>query len=70
VVAKRRREAQELFERLASLCNDVGLISEEYDPIAGRMLGNFPQAFTHVSLVNSVHNLALDEGPAHERSSS
>ena len=68
VIANRRDEAGQLFERLASLCNDVGLISEEYDPIAGRMLGNFPQAFTHVSLVNSVHNLAPAKGPAQARS--
>jgi GH15 family glucan-1,4-alpha-glucosidase len=54
----RHREARELFERLAGLCNDVGLIAEEYDPAAGRMLGNFPQAFTHVSLVNAVRNLS------------
>jgi len=67
VIAGRRREARRLFERLASLCNDVGLISEEYDPASRRMLGNFPQAFTHVSLVNSVHNLALAEGPASHR---
>jgi GH15 family glucan-1,4-alpha-glucosidase len=68
-MAGRRDEAEELFERLASLCNDVGLLSEEYDPVSGRMLGNFPQAFTHVSLVNSVHNLTLVEGPARHRSS-
>ena len=53
----RHREARELFERLASLCNDVGLLAEEYDPASGRLLGNFPQAFTHVSLVNAVRNL-------------
>ena len=41
-----------------ALCNDVGLLSEEYDPEGGRMLGNFPQAFTHVGLVNSAKNLA------------
>jgi len=68
-MAGRRDEAEDLFERLASLCNDVGLLPEEYDPISGRMLGNFPQAFTHVSLVNSVHNLTLVEGPARHRSS-
>jgi len=68
-MAGRRDEAENLFERLASLCNDVGLLPEEYDPISGRMLGNFPQAFTHVSLVNSVHNLTLVEGPARHRSS-
>jgi len=53
----RHREARELFDRLVSLCNDVGLLAEEYDPVSGRLLGNFPQAFTHVSLVNSVRNL-------------
>ena len=68
-IAGRRDEAEDLFEHLASLCNDVGLLSEEYDPGAGRMLGNFPQAFTHVSLLNSVHNLTLVEGPARHRSS-
>jgi len=44
-------EARELFERLVGLCNDVGLLSEEYDPVARRMVGNFPQAFTHEALV-------------------
>jgi GH15 family glucan-1,4-alpha-glucosidase len=53
----RHEEAQALFERLASLTNDLGLISEEYDPVAGRMLGNFPQAFTHLALVNSAYNV-------------
>jgi GH15 family glucan-1,4-alpha-glucosidase len=57
VLAGRRGEAEELFRRLASLCNDVGLIGEEYDPAAHRLLGNFPQAFTHVSLVNTVRTL-------------
>ena len=47
----RRDEAKEVFERLRGLCNDVGLLSEEYDPSAGRMLGNFPQAFSHVALI-------------------
>ena len=46
-----------LFERLLGLRNDVGLLAEEYDPGAGRLLGNFPQAFTHVSLVNTAGNL-------------
>jgi GH15 family glucan-1,4-alpha-glucosidase len=64
----RRREARELFERLAALCNDVGLLSEEYDPVGRRLVGNYPQAFTHVSLVNTVHNLTLAQGPAHHRS--
>ena len=56
-----------MFERLLSLCNDVGLLSEEYDPIAGRMLGNFPQAFSHVGLVNTALNLARRMGPAEDR---
>ena len=43
----------QLFERLLDLRNDVGLLSEEYDPVAGRQLGNFPQALTHLSLVNT-----------------
>jgi GH15 family glucan-1,4-alpha-glucosidase len=68
VLGGRHHEARQLFERLASLCNDVGLLSEEYDPVSRRLLGNFPQAFTHVSLVNSVHNLAPAEGPARHRS--
>jgi GH15 family glucan-1,4-alpha-glucosidase len=53
-------EARELFERLLDLRNDVGLLSEEYDPVARRQLGNFPQAFTHLALV--VAALAIAEG--------
>ncbi|OXS32071.1 glycoside hydrolase family 15 protein [Streptomyces sp. XY006] len=49
----RTKEARELFERLVGLANDVGLLSEEYDPVAGRQLGNFPQAFSHIGLVNT-----------------
>ncbi len=63
----RQEEAREIFERLLSLCNDVGLISEEYDPRARRMLGNFPQAFTHVFLINTAHNLTRPSGPADQR---
>jgi GH15 family glucan-1,4-alpha-glucosidase len=47
----RKRQARQLFERLLKLRNDLGLLSEEYDPVSRRQLGNFPQAFTHVSLV-------------------
>jgi hypothetical protein len=54
----RRRDAHELFERLLSLRNDVGLLSEEYDPVAKRLVGNFPQAFSHISLVNTATNLS------------
>ena len=53
-------EARELFERLLDLRNDVGLLAEEYDPVAGRQLGNFPQAFTHLALVNTA--VALGKG--------
>ena len=54
----RHDEAHELFGRLVDLGNDLGLMSEEYDPHAGRLLGNFPQAFTHLALVNTAFNLA------------
>ena len=53
----RHDDAHALLERLLALANDVGLLSEEYDPKAGRLLGNFPQAFTHLALVNSVFNV-------------
>jgi GH15 family glucan-1,4-alpha-glucosidase len=62
----RRDEACALFERLLCLCNDVGLLSEEYDPRTGRQLGNFPQAFSHLALINSALNLE-NHGPAHKR---
>ena len=61
-------EGRALFERLIGLANDVGLLAEEYDPESGRQLGNFPQAFTHVALVNSGFNLSRLAGPAHQRS--
>ena len=63
----RMDEARAMFERLIGLCNDVGLLSEEYDVEAKRQVGNFPQAFTHVGLVNSSHNLARAYGPAQHR---
>ncbi len=59
---------ERLFDRLLALRNDVGLLSEEYDPRAGRLVGNFPQAFTHVALVNSAFNLTRAEKPAQQRS--
>ena len=64
----REAEARTLFERLLSLRNDVGLLAEEYDPIARRLLGNFPQAFSHVGLVNTAFNLTASQAtPAAER---
>jgi GH15 family glucan-1,4-alpha-glucosidase len=53
----RREEARELFERLLAVRNDVGLLAEEYDPKTGRQLGNFPQALSHIALVNTAENL-------------
>ncbi|WP_461061352.1 glycoside hydrolase family 15 protein [Streptomyces pseudoechinosporeus] len=58
----RTKEARELFERLLALCNDVGLLSEEYDPVGGRQLGNFPQAFSHIGLVGTALTLFGEEG--------
>ena len=67
ILQGRREEARALFERLAGLANDVGLLSEEYDRGARRLVGNFPQAFSHVSLVNTALNLSRPEGPAEDR---
>jgi GH15 family glucan-1,4-alpha-glucosidase len=64
----REDDARALFERLLGLGNDVGLFAEEYDPTAKRMLGNFPQAFTHVSLVNTACNFEHVTSPARHRS--
>ncbi|MEO5881008.1 MAG: glycoside hydrolase family 15 protein [Caldimonas sp.] len=63
-VTGRRAEAEDLFEALLARCNDVGLLAEELDPRTGRMLGNFPQALTHMALVNTARLLAM---PAAER---
>ncbi|MDA8389959.1 MAG: glycoside hydrolase family 15 protein [Gammaproteobacteria bacterium] len=60
VLQDRREEAERLFERLLGLRNDVGLLSEEYDPRTRELVGNIPQAFTHVGLINSARNLAGD----------
>jgi GH15 family glucan-1,4-alpha-glucosidase len=65
----RHDEAEEIFNRLCAVCNDVGLLSEEYDPKAARLLGNFPQAFSHVSLINTAANLSMAQhGPSVVRS--
>jgi GH15 family glucan-1,4-alpha-glucosidase len=69
VLLGRNDEAKEMFERLCGLCNDVGLLSEEYDSKADRLLGNFPQAFSHVALINTAANLSMAEhGPSAVRS--
>ena len=55
--AGRKAEATELFEEVVALSNDVGLLAEEYDPAAGRQVGNFPQAFSHLALVRAAYTL-------------
>lgn len=67
VMLGRRDDAVALFERLLSLRNELGLLAEEYDPHGCRLLGNFPQAFSHIALVNTAHNLASAYGPAAQR---
>jgi GH15 family glucan-1,4-alpha-glucosidase len=67
IMQGRLSDARRLFKRLAALCNDVGLLAEEYDPRAKRFTGNFPQAFSHIALVNTAHNLVLASKPAHKR---
>jgi GH15 family glucan-1,4-alpha-glucosidase len=69
VMLGRYGDARALFDRLLALRNDVGLLAEEYDPHDRRQLGNFPQAFSHLALINTAHNLASFAGPAHQRSS-
>ena len=65
---QRDDDARRLFERLLALRNDVGLLAEEYDPVARRQLGNFPQAFSHVGLINTAFNLTSAQGsPARQR---
>ena len=68
VLQDRRAEAQALFEQLLSYRNDVGLLAEEYDPVAKRQLGNFPQAFSHLALINTARSLACTDGPTQQRS--
>jgi GH15 family glucan-1,4-alpha-glucosidase len=60
-------DAEKLFRRLVALRNDVGLLSEEYDPGTKRLVGNFPQAFSHLALVNSAYNLTETSKPVHHR---
>jgi GH15 family glucan-1,4-alpha-glucosidase len=68
ILLGRKADACKLFDRLIGLCNDVGLLSEEYDLGSRRLVGNFPQAFSHVALVNSASNLSAGAKPAEQRS--
>ena len=63
----RRAEAREILERMVSVRNDVGLLPEQYDPVTRRFLGNFPQAFSHVGLINSVLNVRAADRAASGR---
>ncbi|MBS0534923.1 MAG: glycoside hydrolase family 15 protein [Proteobacteria bacterium] len=64
----RADDAENLFKRLLALCNDVGLLSEQYEPRSRRLVGNFPQAFSHLALVNTASNLSHYRKPAEQRS--
>lgn len=66
-MAGRREDALVMFHRLLDIRNDLGLLAEEYDPVARRLVGNFPQAFSHVGLINTATNLAHGNGPAKQR---
>jgi GH15 family glucan-1,4-alpha-glucosidase len=63
----RDKDAKAQFERLLSLCNGVGLLSEEYDVRSRRLVGNFPQAFSHIALMNTAHNLTRRNQPSEKR---
>lgn len=67
IMLGRREQAVTLFERLLTLRNDLGLLAEEYDPRRRRQMGNFPQAFSHIALINTAHNLISAVGPARQR---
>ena len=67
-VTGRHDEARRLFDHLLTLRNDVGLLAEEYDPASQRLTGNFPQAFSHVALIGSAHNLFHADKPVEQRS--
>jgi GH15 family glucan-1,4-alpha-glucosidase len=67
ILQGRHAEARKLFDRLLARCNDVGLLAEEVDPATGRMLGNFPQAYSHVGLINAALSLSRETGPIEER---
>ncbi len=63
VLLGRIDEARELFKRLVGLANDVGLLAEEYDPKRKRQVGNFPQAFSHIALINAAYMLSGGQVP-------
>jgi GH15 family glucan-1,4-alpha-glucosidase len=67
ILQGREEDARTLFERLLALRTDLGLLAEEYDLKAKRLVGNFPQAFSHVALINTAHNLTRALGPAQHR---
>jgi GH15 family glucan-1,4-alpha-glucosidase len=67
ILQERYDDAERLFRRLVDLRNDLGLLSEEYDPRQKRLVGNFPQAFSHLALINSAYNLTRSRKPLHER---
>ena len=67
ILIGKRDEARDLFERLLGLRTPLGLLSEEYDCRTRRLLGNFPQAFSHVAMVNTAQNLSRHHHPAEER---
>ncbi len=67
IMLGRQQDAEALFERLLSLRNDLGLLAEEYDPRLQRQVGNFPQAFSHIALVNTANNLVSSKGPSLQR---
>jgi GH15 family glucan-1,4-alpha-glucosidase len=69
VLQGRQADAHALFDRLCGLCNDVGLLAEQYDVRDKRMLGNFPQAFSHIGIINTALNLHRVECPAKDRAS-
>ena len=68
VLIGRRDDAREMFERLLAISTDLGFMSEEYDIGAKRLIGNFPQAFSHIAMINSAFNLDTEASPAKERS--
>lgn len=69
VLLGRQEQARELYERLLRLCNDLGLLAEQYDPAGKRMLGNYPQAFSHIGIINTALNLHKAQCPLRDRAS-